>query len=893
MTAKTLTLIDGSSYVFRAFHALPSLSNSKGQPTNALLGFANMLQKALRDFASSSHFAMVFDARGETFRDALYAEYKATRSPPPPELVAQFALTRDITRAFNVPCLEVSGVEADDVIATLAAQARAQGMEVVVVTGDKDFMQLVDAHLVLVDTMKETRTDVAAVKAKLGIEPTQVVDYMALIGDDVDNVPGLDGVGPKTAAKLIQQFGSLDALLADTSKIDKPKLRTQVEASLAQLQLNRQLVKLKDDVVLPVTLDDLARKPIDVEACRKLFTELEFTRLVRELPAPEAGAAPVVSNHGPATTLATPELVTTTAQLEGWVAAIASAPRVALRTVRGEDGRAFGLALALPDRSAYLPFGHAYLGVQQLEERALFAALGPWLADAARPKFGHRIKDDVRAIQKLGHECRGVAGDAELASFLLDSARRDHALAALVEERLGTSLPPLPETSGKKAAPLQQATTEQLAGHLGRAAQAAALLEERFATELLPGGFDPLYRQLEVPLIEVLAAMERAGIALESGRLQSLSHEVDRELQRHLDEIQKLAGHPFLVSSNQQLAHVLFEELKLPVLKKTKTGISVDQEVLEKLAEQHPLPRVILEHRSLAKLKSTYLDTLPALADGEGRIHTTYNQSGAATGRLSSTDPNLQNIPVRTDLGRRIREAFVAPKGTVLISADYSQIELRILAHVSQDEALLDSFRKGEDVHTRTAAEVFGVPIGEVTSEHRRAAKAVNFGIAYGQTSFGLSQRLDIGGHDAQQIIDRYFARYAGVRRWLDATIEGARKEGHVSTLFGRKRAVPDINARNFALRGGAERIAVNTPIQGTAADVMKRAMLAVARALKAERLGARMLLQVHDELVIEVPEAEVEQVAKLTQREMEGAAELSVKLDVDVGRGPSWAEAH
>jgi DNA polymerase-1 len=566
---------------------------------------------------------------------------------------------------------------------------------------------------------------------------------------------------------------------------------------------------------------------------------------------------------------------------------------VAVRVLAAPGERPIGIAFGLPGgRAAYVPVGHSFLGVQQLREGDAFATLKPYL-ESDRLKVGHCIKDDWHALQRAGITLRGIDSDAELASFILNATRREHLLHDLARERLRTELPATIVETGKKARPLAECPIEVAGPYAGASAEAVLRLCEALETELQAQGLMALYRELEMPLVPVLAAMEHDGVKLDRARLAELASTLERDLSYHLKEIYRLAGREFAVGSNAQLGQVLFDELKLPVQRRTKTGVSVDQETLEKLAELHPLPRVILEHRSLAKLKSTYVDTLPVLADGHGRVQTTFNMIGAATGRLSSTDPNLQNIPIRTEVGKQIRGAFIAREGWQLVSADYSQIELRILAHFSQDAALLESFRKDEDVHTRTAAEVFGVPIESVTPEMRRAAKAVNFGIAYGQTSFGLSQRLDIPGADAQGIIDRYFARYAGVRTWLDATIAQARKDAQVSTLFGRRRGVADILSRNFALRAGAERIAVNTPIQGTAADVVKRAMLRVDAGLRRERLAARMLLQVHDELLFEVPNAEVDALERLARSEMSAAAELAVPLRVDVGHGRSWAEAH
>ncbi|MBS2030160.1 MAG: DNA polymerase I [Deltaproteobacteria bacterium] len=883
-TKPTLELIDASSYVYRAYHAIPSLSTSKGVATNAVYGFTNMVLKALRE-RDPSHVALVFDARGKTFRDDLYPEYKANRTAPPDDLASQFPLVRQVAKALNVRTLEVQGVEADDVIGTLTKRAVADGFKVVVITGDKDFMQLVTPDVELYDTMMEKKTGMDEVVAKLGVRPDQVVDYMAIIGDSIDNIPGITGVGPKTAAKLIQDFGSLDALIAGWEKIEKPKLRESIGASREQLKRNRELVKLKEDVPLDFGPADLKREPLDADACRKLFTELEFTRLIRDLPAPPlAAVTPAALNT---VTVKTPEALAELAD------ALAKASTFSLRVVAQPGDRPIGLGFGLGEgRTFYVPFGHRYLGVQQLNEAAVYEKLKPAL-ESDTPKLGHRLKDDWHALAKAGVTLRGIKGDVELASFLVNSARREHHLADLARERLRIELPGELLETGKKARPLTDALVEQAAAWAGAGADAVLRLHAFFLPELERQQLMGLYRELEVPLVRVLAEMERDGVRVDKKLLASLDADMEKELNRLLKEIYQLAGHEFVVGSTQQLGQVLFDELKLPVQRRTKTGNSVDQETLEKLAESHPLPKIILEHRSLSKLKSTYVDTLPALCDADDRVHTTFNMIGAATGRLSSNDPNLQNIPVRTEQGRQIRAAFVAREGWELVSADYSQIELRILAHFSKDEALSDSFKKDEDVHTRTAAEVFGVALDQVTPEMRRAAKAVNFGIAYGQTSFGLSHRLDIPGADAQVIIDKYFQRYQGVRKWLDETIAQAKREEVVSTLYGRRRPVPDISSRNFALRAAAERIAVNAPIQGTAADIVKRAMLRVDEALAKNKLRSRMLLQVHDELLFEAPVDELDALGRVTRAAMEGAAQLDVPLKVDLGSGKSWAEAH
>ncbi len=927
----TLTLIDGSGFIFRAYHAIPPLTSARGVPTNAVLGFTNMVLKALREHAPT-HVAMVFDAGRRSFRTELDPTYKAQRPEPPDDLVPQFPLVREVARALSVPILEQEGFEADDIIATLATHARGHGWEVVIVTGDKDFGQLVDDRVRLYDPMAEARgqggwSGPAEVEQKMGVPPSQVIEYQALLGDKVDNVPGIPGVGEVTAAALIRHFGSVEAMLARPQEIPAAvkrggeKLKEKIVAGADRLRLNRRLVTLDAHMELPWDPEQLARRPVDTEKARALFTELDFTRLLRDLPGLAAGGGGGASGGaaGPRPEEARPadpvepagmapgglqlpartEVVGDEAALSAAVAALGQAPELGL-SVLG-DGHAprtdpvVGLALAGGGRAFYLPLGHRYLGSPAaLPAAAVAGALRPIL-EGQRPIHAHDRKAVAHRLARLGLELSAPGDDTELMSRLLIPTRREHALSDVARERLGLELPPDPTDGEKRGAGGHEgAEVERIAAWAGPGAAVLPALAAALVRELGAVKLSPLYRDVERPLVPVLLDMERAGIAVDSAAMEAMSAEFGAAMDELTRRLTEAAGHPFNVASTRELGKVLFEELGLPVLKKLKTGPSTDVEVLEKLAEQHPLPRLVLEHRSLAKLKGTYVDALPLLVDpADGRIHTTFHQAGAATGRLSSVDPNLQNIPVRTELSRRIRAAFVAPAGRRLVSADYSQIELRILAHYSADPALLESFRTGEDVHTRTAAETFGVAASAVTPEQRRVAKVLNFGIAYGLSAFGLSQRLDMPPREAQGIIDRYFARYAGVKRWLEAIVAEARRTGEVRTVFGRLRPMPEISARNPALRQAAERTAVNTPIQGTAADVVKVAMLRVYAALARERLDARMLLQVHDELVVEAAEGAVPGVSTLLRREMEASASLAVPLLVEVGHGRSWAEAH
>ncbi len=922
----TLTLIDGSGFVFRAYHAIPPLSTSRGEPTNAVLGFATMLLRALRE-AGSSHAAVVFDVSRRSFRTELDPAYKAQRPAPPADLVPQFPLVREVARALSVPVFEREGFEADDVIATLATRARAQGLEVVIVTGDKDFAQLVGEHVRLFDPMREAQgkggwTGPAEVAERFGVPPSQAVEYQALLGDTADNVPGVPGVGAVTAAALVRHFGSVEAMLANPAEIPAAvkrggeRLRERVVEAAERIRLNRRLVALRTDLDLPFDAEALRRQPPDPVRARELFARLEFSRLLRELPAATeegdaagggARAAVVAAGGDPPggersrPAVAPPARVELVLDAPGLAAAVERLRGRPLGLVVVGTGDAprtdppIGLALAGGEAAFYLPLGHRYLGSPPpVPAEPLRALLGPLLAGGA-PIHVHGRKDALHRLARLGLELGEAGEDTELLSRLLLPTRREHAVDSVARERLGVELPAEPWAVARRPAPLREGMeAERVAAWAGAVAAALPALAEALLAGAEAAGLGALHREIERPLVRVLYGMEQIGVAVDRGAMDGMSAEFGAALEALQRRIEAAAGHPFNVASTRELGRVLFEELGLPVLKRLKTGPSTDVEVLERLAEQHPLPGLVLEHRSLSKLKGTYVDALPRLVDPvDGRLHTTFHQAGAATGRLSSSDPNLQNIPVRTELSRRIRAAFVAPPGRRLISADYSQIELRILAHYSGDPALIEAFRTGQDVHARTAAETFGVAPEAVSADQRRIAKVLNFGIAYGLSAFGLGQRLDLAPAEARAIIDRYFARYAGVKRWLGEIVERARRDGEVRTLFGRVREIPDLAARNQALRQAAERTAVNTPIQGTAADIVKIAMRRVAEGLAAEGLDARLTLQVHDELVVEAAEGAVEAAARVLRRDMEGVAAIDVPLVVEVGHGRSWAEAH
>ena len=894
----SLWLVDGSHAIYRAYHALPHLSTRTGVSTNAVYGFTTMLLKAIRE-GSPTHLAVAFDEDAKASRVELYGEYKANREAAPDDLPPQFGLVRRVLEAMRIPAIGYRGYEADDVIATLTRKARAQGWEVVVVTGDKDLMQLVDGSVRSYDSMYEKWYGPKEVEEKWLVPPAQLGDLLALIGDKSDNIPGVPGVGEKTAAGLLKEYGSLEAVLANAANVKKPKLRENLMASIEKVRLGRKLISLFDELPLQVGLDDLARKTIDEPKTRALFTELEFVRLVKDLPRP--APQPPTGARRTASTLEQVREVAAKAQAAG---------RVALVTLTSDDeplrDDMLGLAIGLPDESVYVPLGHrphgssgALFAPAEMDSKKALELLRPLLEDEKVIKDGHDLKRELVAWQRAGVKLRGLGIDSRLASYLLDPTGRDHSLAQTARERISCELPLLKELcersgKGKKATPLPEVPVDETSAAACALVEGARRLSDALGADLRE---DPelwkLYSELELPLSRVLADLELIGIRIDVPRLEELSRETAKQIDALLQEIFQLAGCEFSPASNLQLAEVLYKKLGLPVLKRGKTGPSTDQEVLEELAQQHAIPAKILEHRQLTKLKSTYLDALPAVLGKDGRLHTTFDQAVAATGRLSSVNPNLQNIPIRTPVGARIREAFIPEPGWVLLSADYSQIELRVLAHISGDPVLRASFESGEDLHARTAGETFGIPPAEVSRQQRDIAKMINYGIAYGLSAFGLAHRLSMGRTEAADIINRYFARYQKVKEWLDGTIEEARKSGMVKTLFGRRRYLPDINSKNMSARTAAERTAVNTPIQGTAADLVKRAMLLVDAAISAQNLKARMLLQVHDELVVEAPSEEAAVIGPLLKAQMEGAARLAVPLIVDLGQGGTWGQAH
>ena len=909
---KTLVLVDGSSYLYRAFHALPDLRNRHGEPTGAVKGVLSMLQK-LRNETSADYIACVFDAKGKTFRDDWYPQYKANRPPMPDDLVGQIAPLHDSIRAMGWPLLMIDGVEADDVIGTLAKQAEALGVQTIISTGDKDITQLVNPTVTLVNTMSNELLDEKGVQEKFGVKPGQIVDYLTLIGDSVDNVPGVDKVGPKTAVKWLSQYGSLDAVVTHAGEI-KGAVGDNLRKALPWLPTARKLLSIKCDVPLPVAVDGLVPQPQNVAELTRLFERLEFKSWLRELQGRGAGDGgrgneaialdPHSSPPAPRPSAARQyETILTDAALAAWLDRISKAPLVSVDTETTSldpmTAQLVGISLSVEAHSgAYIPVGHSYAGAPaQLSRDHVLAALKDWLESPTSRKVGQNLKYDKHVFANCGVLIGGVEHDTLLQSYVLES-HLPHDMDSLAARHLDITTITYDDVTGKGAGRIPFEQVE-----LGRATEYAA--EDSDVTLQLHHALHPqieqdakllhIYRNIEMPVMEVLFTMERNGVLLDARLLEQQSRELGVKMLALEQAVHVQAGQPFNLNSPKQLQEILFERHKLPVKKKTPGGLpSTDEDVLQELALDHPLPKLILEYRSLSKLKSTYTDKLPRMVNAKtGRVHTNYAQAVAVTGRLSSNDPNLQNIPVRTAEGRRIREAFIAPPGSVIISADYSQIELRIMAHLSQDKGLLQAFAAGEDVHRHTASEIFGVESAAVSSEQRRYAKVINFGLIYGMSAFGLASQLGIERSAAQQYMERYFLRYPGVKDYMERTREAARNLGYVETVFGRRLYLNDIKAGNPARRQGSERAAINAPMQGTAADLIKLAMIAVQRWISQSRMMSRLIMQVHDELVLEVPDVEIESVRRELPRLMNGVAVLDVPLAVDLGVGPNWEKAH
>ena len=917
----SLLLVDGSSYLYRAFHALPDLRNAAGEPTGALYGVLSMLRRLEADHKASSgeaadFRACVFDAKGKTFRDDWYPDYKAHRPPMPEDLAAQIPAIHEAIAAAGWPILTIDGVEADDVIGTLARRAEAAGIDVVVSTGDKDLAQLVSPRVTLVNTMSNEILDVAGVEAKFGVPPGLIVDYLALIGDTVDNVPGVTKVGPKTAVKWLTQYGNLDGVIAHAGEIGGVAGQN-LRDHLGFLPLGRRLVTVKCDVDGLPAVDSLAPQAPDVAALAGLYAHYGFKTWLKEATGSEAGdtggtaraAAKAVAAQDPTALVAdgrhrdSYETILDEAAFDRWLARIDAAELVALDTETTSldpfAARIVGISFALAaGEAAYLPLAHCGPGAPaQLDRDAALTRLKPWLESADRAKVLQNAKYDQHVFANHGIALAGVAHDTMLESYVVE-ADKGHDLEQLAKRHLGLVGIAYTDLCGKGAKQIgfDQVAVDQASAYAAEDTDFTLRVHERLYPAIAADtGLMRIYQDIELPSREVLFAMERTGILIDSARLDAQSHALGKRLLELEQEAQVLAGQPFNLNSPKQLAEILFVKLELPVKKKTPGGTpSTDEEVLSELALDYPLPKLLLEYRSLAKLKGTYTDKLPKMVNPvTGRIHTHFSQATAVTGRLSSSDPNLQNIPVRTPEGRRIREAFVAPAGHVLVSADYSQIELRIMAHLSEDAGLLAAFAAGEDVHRATAAEIFGITPLEVTSEQRRYAKTINFGLIYGMSAHGLARSLDIERSAAQTFIDRYFARYPGVARYMEETRARARDQGYVETVFGRRLQLPDIRASQAGRRQGAERAAINAPMQGTAADLIKLAMVAVHRWLAAEGLQSRLLLQVHDELVLEVPDAELPRIRAELPGLMAKVADLRVPLVVEVGAGANWEEAH
>ena len=941
MTKHRLLLVDGSSYLYRAFHAMPDLRNGAGEPTGAIYGMVNMMRRA-RSELKADHIACVFDAKGKTFRDEMYSEYKAHRSPMPEDLVQQIEPIHAMVKALGWPVLMVSGVEADDVIGTLACQATQAGWETIISTGDKDLAQLVNSSVTLINTMTNEKLDIDGVKEKFGVPPELIVDYLSIIGDAVDNVPGVPKAGPKTANKWLAEFGNLDNLMANADQV-KGVVGENLRASLDWLPQARQLITVKTDCDLSPHLpglDDLHAKPEDAPLLRELFERYAFKTWLRDvekqLTSPQGSSdavaldlagSPIASAESgseeakrkrviaisPTKDLSQEtrdsqdaierhyECVVDETALEKWLKKIESSPLTALDTeTTSLDALAaelVGISLSVkPGEACYIPVAHRN-GETQLARDLVLARLRPWLESVTHLKVGQNLKYDAHIFANYGITLNGVAFDTLLESYVLES-HMPHNMDSLAERHLGIKTIRYEEVCGKGA---HQIGFDQVDLKIATDYAAEdADITLRLHLELWPQiqespGLLYIYENVEMPAMRVLGIMESNGIRIDSGLLAKQGQQVGKRLLELESEIHQLAGQPFNIQSPKQIAEILFVQLELPVIKKTPSGApSTDEEVLQKLAEDYPLPARILDYRSLAKLMSTYIEKLPRMADPKtGRVHTNFSQATAVTGRLASSDPNLQNIPVRTEEGRRIREAFIPAQGCKLLSADYSQIELRIMAHIAEDENLLAAFREGKDVHQATAAEIFGVPLGEVNSEQRRYAKVINFGLIYGMSAFGLAGNLGIERSAAQNYIAKYFDRYPGVAQYMERTRLEARENGYVETVFGRRLWLPEIKGSNGPRRQGAERAAINAPMQGTAADLIKLAMIAVENWLEKEQLKTKMLLQVHDELVFDVPLDELELVQAKLPDLMCHVADLKVPLVVSIGIGDNWEEAH
>ena len=894
---KQLVLVDGSSYLYRAFHAMPELTNSKREPTGAIYGVINMMRKLLAD-ESPELMAMVFDAKGKTFRDDLYKEYKANRPPMPGDLRSQIKPLYEIIEAMGIPLVCIEGVEADDVIGTLSVQATQHGIKTLISTGDKDMAQLVDNDVTLMDTMKGTVSDPKGVQEKFGVPPERIIDYLALIGDTSDNVPGVPKVGPKTAVKWLDKYGSLDSVMENADAI-KGKVGENLRATLEQLPLSRTLVTIKTDVELEQTPEQLHIKPADKEKLKILFQELEFKTWLGEVISDgdsiEIVRKEIKSNY---------KTVLTEEDFNIWVKKIESAELFAvdLETTSLDYMQAeiVGLSFSVKEGEAvYIPVAHDYEDApKQLDRARVLDALKPVLENDKKLKTGHNLKYDMSVLANYDITLRGVAYDSMLESYVIDSTATRHDMDSCAMKYLGIKTIKYEEVAGKgaKQIPFNQVTLEEAGPYAAEDADISLRLHEHLWPRVTENKkLKALFEIMEIPLVPVLSYMERTGVLVDADMLHKQSKQLMKRMQEVESDVHDLAGEEFNLGSPKQLQEILYNKLQLPIKKKTPKGQpSTAEPVLQELANDYPMPRLILEYRSLSKLKSTYTDKLPEQINSKtGRVHTSYHQAVTATGRLSSSDPNLQNIPVRNEEGRRIRQAFIAPEGYKIVAADYSQIELRIMAHLSGDKGLLSAFSEGRDIHRATAAEVFELNESKVTKEQRRHAKAVNFGLIYGMSAFGLGKQLGIGRNEAQSYIDLYFERYPGVKIYMEETRERAREQGYVETVSGRRLYLPDIKASNMQRRQYAERTAINAPMQGTAADIIKRAMISIFDWLQNEQPDVKMIMQVHDELVFEIAEKQLDKSIIMIRDKMIATADLSLPMEVDIGVGNNWDEAH
>jgi len=892
-----LILVDGSSYLFRAFHALPPLVSSKGQPTGAIYGVINMLKKLVQEY-QPVHMAVVFDAKGKTFRNDMYKEYKANRPPMPDDLRTQIEPIHQLVDALGYPRIVVPNVEADDVLGTLAQQAAAAGYDVLISTGDKDLAQLVTDKISLINTMNNHISTPDSVLEKFGVPPEKIIDYLALIGDSADNIPGINKVGPKTAVKWLKEYESVDNIIAHADEF-KGKVGEYLREGLEQLPLSYQLATIVCDVELDKTHEELELQPANTEALRELYSKYEFKTWLSEL-----------SGADDASTITTaPEIKTeyqtilTQSEFDDWLVQLKQANVFAFDTETTSldymKAKVVGVSFSIETgKAAYVPFGHDYDDApQQLSEEIVLGSLKPLLEDPTVGKLGQNLKYDTHVLQNHAIQMQGISDDTLLESYILDSTKR-HDMDSMASRFLNVETVHFEDIAGKgvKQLTFNQIDLEQAGPYAAEDADITLRLHQHISAQLnAQPSLQKVYKEIELPLLPILQHIERNGVKVDAQMLADQSHQITQRLAELEQQAYTEAGEEFNLGSPKQIQAIFFEKLELPVIRKTPKGQpSTAEDVLQELAESYPLPKLILEHRGLSKLKSTYTDKLPLQINANtGRVHTSYNQTGAATGRMSSSDPNLQNIPIRSAEGRRIRQAFVADEGNCILAADYSQIELRIMAHLSADESLLTAFREGKDIHRATAAEVFDVPLDKVETEQRRAAKAINFGLIYGMSAFGLAKQLNVTRYQAQDYIDLYFERYPGVKKYMDSTREQAHETGYVETLFGRRLYLPEINSRNGQRRQYAERTAINAPMQGSAADIIKRAMIMVHNKLQQSDINALMIMQVHDELVFEVAENQLEVLSELLHTEMESAADLNVPLLVDIGIGSNWDEAH